>query len=283
MKSFDKVFRQVGSSLGRGWQNLQLDIYQAEFCEEPVSLITSKGYTLQLVQDGKGLMQGMFARRLIKVPLRAGSFSLLLPDSPLEFTWNETVTLVHLQLGKSTIEQFTHTISNDIKLLPRPYFYDSLIEQITKNLMEELASGSLLGAAYADALAQALALHLLRYYSSASVARTHHKGLSAEQLQQVDDFIDQFLSTEIRCRDLATLLGMPVTSFARYFKALTGLPPHQYLIRRRVEKAKELLKKGVDSVAEVAQMVGFFDQSHLVRHFKGLVGVTPKDYGSRGV
>jgi AraC family transcriptional regulator len=281
LKGLPETFRGMGSSAGRGWQSLHLDIYSIEPCVEPVALTTSEGYTLQLVQEGKGMMQGVFAGRIVKVPLRAGSLSLLLPNSPLEFIWHEPGILLHLQLTSACIEQFTQKVASSIQLLPRPYFYDSLIEQISKTLTEELSSGSLLGAAYADALAQALALHLLRFYSSAESARAS-KGLSSEQLKKVDDFIDQFLSCEIRCCDLASLVGMPVTSFARYFKTLTGLPPHQYLIRRRVERAKELLRKGVASVAEVAQMVGFFDQSHLVRHFKASVGVTPKDYGARG-
>jgi methylphosphotriester-DNA--protein-cysteine methyltransferase len=64
--------------------------------------------------------------------------------------------------------------------------------------------------------------------------------------------------------------------FARQFKAATGLPPHQYVIRRRVERAKELLQAGTDlSLAEVALHAGFSDQSQFCHHFKRLVGVTP--------
>jgi AraC family transcriptional regulator len=64
--------------------------------------------------------------------------------------------------------------------------------------------------------------------------------------------------------------------FARQFKASTGLPPHQYVIARRVERARELLQGGGElSLAEVAADVGFADQSQLSHHFKRLVGVTP--------
>jgi AraC-like DNA-binding protein len=64
--------------------------------------------------------------------------------------------------------------------------------------------------------------------------------------------------------------------FARQLKRATGLPPHQYVIARRVERAKQLLQGGDDfSLAEVAARAGFSDQSQFCRHFKRLVGVTP--------
>jgi AraC-like DNA-binding protein len=62
-------------------------------------------------------------------------------------------------------------------------------------------------------------------------------------------------------------------------KAATGLPPHQFVITRRVERAKELIQAGTAlSLAEVATHVGFWDQSHSSQHFKRLVGVTPGQF-----
>jgi AraC family transcriptional regulator len=66
------------------------------------------------------------------------------------------------------------------------------------------------------------------------------------------------------------------THFARQFKRATGLPPHQYFIMRRVERAKQLLQGGGDlPLSEVAARAGFADQSRFSHHFKRLVGVTP--------
>jgi AraC family transcriptional regulator len=63
------------------------------------------------------------------------------------------------------------------------------------------------------------------------------------------------------------------------FKGSTGLPPHQYVIARRVERAKVLLRGGGDlTLAQVAARSGFWDQGHFTRHFKRLVGVTPKHF-----
>jgi AraC family transcriptional regulator len=67
--------------------------------------------------------------------------------------------------------------------------------------------------------------------------------------------------------------------FARQFKAATGLPPHQYVLARRVERAQQLLQAGTDlSLAEVAADAGFSDQSQFSHQFKRLVGVTPGQF-----
>jgi AraC family transcriptional regulator len=76
---------------------------------------------------------------------------------------------------------------------------------------------------------------------------------------------------------MAAVAHLSPYHFARQFKAATGLPPHQYVITRRVERAEHLLQAGTDrSLAELAAHAGFSDQSQLFsRHFKRLVGVTP--------
>lgn len=64
--------------------------------------------------------------------------------------------------------------------------------------------------------------------------------------------------------------------FSQLFKRSTEITPHQFVIRARVERAKELLIEGKFAIAEVAKIVGFVDQSHLHRYIERLLGVTPR-------
>jgi AraC family transcriptional regulator len=74
---------------------------------------------------------------------------------------------------------------------------------------------------------------------------------------------------------MAAVVRLSPYHFARQFKAATGLPPYQYVILRRVERAKQLLQAGRDlPLAEVAARAGFVDQTFFCRHFKRIVGVT---------
>ena len=90
------------------------------------------------------------------------------------------------------------------------------------------------------------------------------------------EYVEEHLNACLTLAEMAAVANLSPYHFARQFKAATGLPPHQYLIDCRVERAKGLLQGGGDlSLAEVAAHAGFSDQSVFCRHFKRLVGVTP--------
>ncbi|MDJ0597045.1 MAG: helix-turn-helix transcriptional regulator, partial [Pleurocapsa sp. MO_226.B13] len=78
--------------------------------------------------------------------------------------------------------------------------------------------------------------------------------------------------------ELAALVQISPSYFSILFKQATGITPHQYVIQCRIERAKELLRQSDLAIADVALRLGFSHQSHLSRHFKRLVGVTPKQF-----
>ena len=78
---------------------------------------------------------------------------------------------------------------------------------------------------------------------------------------------------------MAAITRLSPNYFASQFRRATGLPPHQYVILRRVERTKQLLQAGTDlSLAEVALHAGFSDQSQFSRHFKRIVDVAPGQF-----
>jgi AraC family transcriptional regulator len=92
----------------------------------------------------------------------------------------------------------------------------------------------------------------------------------------VVEYIEEHLDGGPTLAEMAAVVGLNPYHFARQFKAATGLPPHQYVIARRVERAKQLLQAGTNlSLAEVALRAGFSDQSQCSHHLKRLFGVTP--------
>jgi len=99
------------------------------------------------------------------------------------------------------------------------------------------------------------------------------------KLGAVVEYVEEHLEAGPTLEQMAAVARLSAYHFARQFKRATGLPPHQYVIMRRVERARQLLQAGTDlSLAEVAACAGFSDQSQFCHHFKRLVGVTPGQF-----
>ena len=100
-------------------------------------------------------------------------------------------------------------------------------------------------------------------------------GLAAWQLRRVKELIAADLSAPVAMSDLAQACGLSVSYFARAFKQSVGMPPHQWLLEQRVERARQMLNRPDASLAEVALVCGFADQSHFTRVFKNIMGASP--------
>jgi AraC family transcriptional regulator len=156
---------------------------------------------------------------------------------------------------------------------------DPVINQVGMALLAELDSEGLSGRLYAESLANVLAVHLLRHYTSAeSRAQKFTGGLSGQKLRAVTDFIGDNYERDLSLTELARVAGMSTFHFAREFKRATGTTPHQYLIKFRVERAKALLAESRMPLVEVGFRSGFSHQSHFSRLFRRLTGTTPLSY-----
>jgi AraC-like DNA-binding protein len=105
-----------------------------------------------------------------------------------------------------------------------------------------------------------------------------HGGLSAGAMRRVREYVEVHLGESIDLSMLAGVAGLSVHHFARQFKQSAGVTPHLYLTKKRVERAQEMLVQTGLSLAEIAYAVGFFDQGHLARHFRLMLGTTPREF-----
>jgi AraC family transcriptional regulator len=144
----------------------------------------------------------------------------------------------------------------------------------------ELRAGGVGGPLLVESLATILSVHLIRHITGRYRLPASGDGvLSRRRLQRVIEYIMENLEGSPTQEQMASVAHLSPYYFARQFKAATGLSPHQYLIARRVERARHLLQADDEvGLAEVALRVGFYDQSHFSSHFKRIVGVTPRQF-----
>ncbi len=154
-----------------------------------------------------------------------------------------------------------------------------LIREILLALKVELEAGCPSGRLYGEAMGTALAVHLLKTYTTLQ-SKSFRSGdrLPQHKLTQVLEYIQVHLDQDIRLADLAALAGMSQYHFCRLFKRSLEVTPHQYVMQQRIERSKQLLKQKGVAIADIALMCGFKTQSHLTTLFRKSTGITPRSF-----
>jgi AraC family transcriptional regulator len=193
-------------------------------------------------------------------------------------SWREDDDNTSLYL--SVTPQLLRRTALDIDLDPdrvqldlRHQFRDSHIEHIALALDAERRSGFANGDLYTESLSTALAVHLLRRYPTEPSARA--AGMPPLRLKRLQEYIEQNLDQSLSLDELAAVAGISSSHLKTLFRRSTGVPVHQYVIQRRVQRAHDLLVQGDMPISEVAFEAGFAHQSHMARHMRRLLGVAP--------
>ena len=146
-------------------------------------------------------------------------------------------------------------------------------------LKAELAIGGADSRLYAESMATVLSIHLLRRYSSRKPQISNFTdGLPKYKLKNAIAYIHENLDESLTLAQLSQIVQMSPHYFATLFKQSTGLSPHQYIIKCRIDLAKQLLARQNLTLVEICQQVGFQNQSHFTRVFRQYTATTPKAF-----
>jgi len=158
---------------------------------------------------------------------------------------------------------------------------DPLITHMTLALRDELQAGNPGGRIYSDMLGAALKAHFVRKHGVYVGQAPARSDLPRKHLTAVLDYISANLHEPISLMDLAEVADVGVFHFAHVFKRRVGMPPHQYVLRKRVERAMSLMRNPEASIVDIALLCGFSSQSHLATAFRRITGTTPGAYRAR--
>jgi AraC family transcriptional regulator len=270
----------LSSSSALGWRAIQVQLHRQPAWECPEHTFLQHVISLHhFPQPAKS--ERCFSGRKQTEWLAEGSVVIMPANIPHQDRWNKPGAFTLLILDPARIAQIAQYSMDParVEIIPRFAMRDGLIRHIATALEAELTSGGGGIDLYVETLAAALSAYLLRNHSS--LARLNERpSYKQEEMRRAVEFMSDNFYRNLRLADIAAVAHMSEFHFARTFKQVMGVPPHRFLIERRIEHAQGLLRTTALSVDEVAHRVGFSNQSQFTAHFRKTVGAAPKIYRS---
>jgi len=269
----EMAFSVRKSSVGR-WNGFDAVLYDAsagfseqQFVRHNVSMQIGKPLLVTSRCDGETL-------RRLQVP---GDVKIVPPG--VARIWETQSATIKLSMYLSSTLMLSTAASMGIDLervaiRPQLHLRDPRIEHVGWAVNAELETPEPLGRLYGESLGLALAAHVLRAYGPTRSIATDAR-LPQRRLTRVLDFVRTNIASDLSMSELAAVAGVSPSHFKTLFKQSVGMPVHQYVIRRRVEYAVELLQNDRSVLADVALQAGFANQSHLARCMRATLGITP--------
>ena len=270
----------VLSSSGKGWHGL--DVAEVIHPLDDFALPALPRHILVINLGSPAEIQEQLVGR--QGHLKTGNLVILPAGAPTNWHLEREgeVRHLHLYLSPTLIQKIAASadINPDrVGLMDTLGVFDPQVETIALSMLSELRSDGLGGKLYVESLANLLGIHLLRQHSSVKPPSLPRAvGLDRTTLRRVSTYIEEHLDEGLSLSAIAAVASLSPYHFARRFKASTGFAPHQYVIGRRIERAKLLLSTTNWSLTTIAHTVGFAHESHLALHFRRLTGLLPSAY-----
>jgi AraC-like DNA-binding protein len=209
-----------------------------------------------------------------------GMFHVTAPGTKADCLFRGPYDNLHLHIPNRLIAEYARDIAADPtapRLSTAALTKDTIIERLGRALLAADQIGGALGYRYADCIGMAIVMRLLTSLDCGvpSSDRPKIAELARWRLKRAIDFVEANLAEPVSTADVASAIGLTRMHFAAQFRAATGLRPHEYMLRRRIERAQEMLIRTSMPVVDIALSVGFQSQSHFTSIFRRLVGQPP--------
>jgi AraC family transcriptional regulator len=252
-------------------------LVQATLEEPPgrISLDGAPGSVLMFnISPVQGLRQTREGRSFVSDMLH-GEMTLMPRGVPSQWSWNSVCDRLDVIVSPDVFGD-----GSKLDVVDRYAFRDSEIEAICRGLFREVTLNRAPERLRVESMLMKLAVLLQHRHSTASrTARiSPSSGLTRNQARRVLEYIEANLSSQLTLTELAGIAALSLHHFARMFKKTIGVPAHRYVLERRVERAKTMLRAGRTSLVDISLSVGFYSQSHFTSAFGHMVGATPTEF-----
>jgi len=208
-----------------------------------------------------------------------GSIMIMSAGQESWWEWTGDICEVQLHLDPAALTAAALEVTDKtVHLIDGLGIVDHELLGIAQKLSAELLTPGLGGRLFADAMSHWLMITLLRRHSTLRCERFERIDVPPHKIRVAMDYIETNLCDDVTLESIATAAGVSPFRFARGFKRATGRAPHQYVVMRRLEKAKELLRSTDRAIGDVARTVGFSTPSHFTSVFRRHCGATPRRF-----
>ena len=219
-------------------------------------------------------------RRAIKADIRAGATYLYDMKNDVRFVIDQPFHALHFYLPRSALDGIAEQSGAPrVGALPAQLGVghdDPVMRHIGGALLQALRRPAETNQLFIDHMMLAFTAHVAQTYGGLRWGvKVSKGGLAPWQLKRAYEKLDADLGGTLSLQQVAAEFGLSVSYFSRAFRASTGLPPHQWLLRQRVKAAQQLMSVQDLPLSEIAISVGFANQSHFTKVFSAQVGVSP--------
>lgn len=279
--------RVVAHSQDVGWRSLHAAIFE----ESPIDVVEhpirhpSLIYHLTRPTEVTRKVEGNKPESALIGPRR-----ICLTPGEAMTVWrhNGHPEILQVYLRQSTFEAAVAELyscdPSTAEIVPRFALMDPLLEQLAIAITQALRDGTAGDGLYVDTIAQMIAVHLARNHSTRSKPAkvVTARPIPGWRMRRLIEYIEENLDGDLSLEKMGREVEISPLYLARAFKTAVGQSPHQYVLSRRIERAKELLRNSDMPIVDVALAAGFSSQSHLSHWFLRHMGVSPAVYRRQG-
>jgi AraC family transcriptional regulator len=218
---------------------------------------------------------------IAKIPVTPGQAVFCPRREWHNISWRERISVLSIRIPDSALMEAARErlTERSLEIVPKHVVTDDRLAHLLFALEAERARGYSAGKLFVDGIEAAVANILLTSFNTFAPRSISGKGgIAPRVLRRVVEFMHANMDKQIGLKDLADCAGLSLSHFSFQFRASTNQSPHQYMLRLRVERSKELLADSRLSVLDVGLEVGFRNQQHFATVFRNSVGVPPSVY-----
>jgi AraC family transcriptional regulator len=237
-------------------------------------------HVVKIVLRNTNIRFGVAGRTVQDGVATPGTVHVTEPAVPVRCVFRGPYDVLHLHVPNNLIAEYARDmIGHPMAVLcsDNVPHKDITVDALSRALLEADRVGGSFGQLYADCIGIAIIAKLLASANRLAAAERPKVGeLSRWRLKRAIDYFEGQLGKPVSLADVASAAGLTRMHFAAQFRAATGLRPHEYLLRRRIERAQEMLIGTGMSLVDIALSVGFQTQSHFTSVFKRYAGQPPR-------